>query len=271
MAYLSLFVIMISFIVQLISAFVALQLIVYSKKPTAGVLMLVGTALMAFRRAISLHRIMGNEIKIDLAAEITACIISFVLLVGFLYLSRLVTDLEQETDKRAETEETLKETTARLEALIHAIPDIVVFKNAEGRHLVVNKAAELFIGLPAAELLGKTNDEILPPDIAVACSNSDKEATDSLHPVQSEEKVVNKSGTIFLDTIKSPIFDDRGSLKGLVTVSRDITNRKHAEENIIRLSRQKELILNAAGEGIYGLDPEGNITFINPAGAKMVG
>ncbi|MEB3180566.1 MAG: ATP-binding protein [Nostocaceae cyanobacterium] len=44
-----------------------------------------------------------------------------------------------------------------------------------------------------------------------------------------------------------------------------------ANTSLQRLSRQHELILNSAGEGIYGLDRQGKITFINPAAAKMLG
>ncbi|HEX3035991.1 MAG TPA: sigma 54-interacting transcriptional regulator [Thermodesulfobacteriota bacterium] len=40
---------------------------------------------------------------------------------------------------------------------------------------------------------------------------------------------------------------------------------------MIGFRHQNELILNAAGEGIYGLDQDGNLTFINPAAAKMLG
>ena len=54
-------------------------------------------------------------------------------------------------------------------------------------------------------------------------------------------------------------------------ISRDITERTQGEEALERLRRQNELILNAAGEGIYGLDLQGNTTFVNPAAAKMIG
>ncbi len=47
--------------------------------------------------------------------------------------------------------------------------------------------------------------------------------------------------------------------------------QKRADEAFERLSRQNELILNSAGEGIYGLDLEGRTTFINPAAAQMIG
>ncbi len=47
--------------------------------------------------------------------------------------------------------------------------------------------------------------------------------------------------------------------------------RKRLEKELERLKRQYELILNAAGEGIFGVDLNGNATFVNPAAAKMLG
>ena len=44
-----------------------------------------------------------------------------------------------------------------------------------------------------------------------------------------------------------------------------------AQEKLEQLSRQNQLILNSAGEGIYGVDLEGKVTFVNPAGAKLLG
>jgi diguanylate cyclase (GGDEF)-like protein/PAS domain S-box-containing protein len=47
--------------------------------------------------------------------------------------------------------------------------------------------------------------------------------------------------------------------------------RKRGETEVARLSRQNELILNSAAEGICGLDPSGRISFANPAAARMLG
>ncbi len=46
--------------------------------------------------------------------------------------------------------------------------------------------------------------------------------------------------------------------------------RRQAEEALARLRREYELILNSAGEGIYGVDLDGNFTFINPKGAELL-
>ena len=52
---------------------------------------------------------------------------------------------------------------------------------------------------------------------------------------------------------------------------REISDRKQTKASLERLSRQSELILNSAGEGIYGLNSQGKLTFINPAAARMLG
>jgi len=51
----------------------------------------------------------------------------------------------------------------------------------------------------------------------------------------------------------------------------EILERRRAEEALARLSRQHQLILEAAGEGIYGVDRQGKVTFVNPAAAQMLG
>ena len=50
-----------------------------------------------------------------------------------------------------------------------------------------------------------------------------------------------------------------------------MTKSKQTDETVDDLLRKNELILNAAGEGIYGLDCDGNTTFVNPAAARMLG
>ncbi len=57
----------------------------------------------------------------------------------------------------------------------------------------------------------------------------------------------------------------------LVGTLQDVTELRRTEQALRQLGRQNELILESAGEGIYGLDLQGNATFVNPAAAQMVG
>ena len=61
-------------------------------------------------------------------------------------------------------------------------------------------------------------------------------------------------------------------LMGVVVMAgRDFSEHKQVEKALERLQRQNDLILHAAGEGIYGVDREGKTTFVNPAAARMIG
>ena len=56
-----------------------------------------------------------------------------------------------------------------------------------------------------------------------------------------------------------------------ISLQRDIAQREEMEREFARVSRQNQLILDAVGEGIFGLDFQGNHTFVNPQAAKMLG
>ncbi|MEJ2690785.1 MAG: PAS domain S-box protein, partial [Deltaproteobacteria bacterium] len=149
-------------------------------------------------------------------------------------LTRNITD-----NKRAEQE--LKEANARMESLLNAIPDLVLFKDAQRRCQVVNKAVAKSCGLRREEMLGKIDEEYFPPEIAAMCRASDENAMKASGPVHSEESTVGHDGeTIYLDTIKAPMHDEHGNLAGVVMVSRDITERKNMEE-ALRLTYQRKL------------------------------
>jgi PAS domain S-box-containing protein len=55
------------------------------------------------------------------------------------------------------------------------------------------------------------------------------------------------------------------------SLEKEIADRRLAQTQLEQLGRQNQLILNSAGEGIYGLNLDGIVTFVNPAGAKLLG
>jgi PAS domain S-box-containing protein len=69
----------------------------------------------------------------------------------------------------------------------------------------------------------------------------------------------------------SPIVDEGGHVIGASKIARDITERKRIEQSLHELRRHNELILESAGDGIYGIDSRGRSTFVNPAAAQLLG
>ncbi len=157
----------------------------------------------------------------------------------YISIAGLNRKLHREISERARAENTLREKNTMLQTLIHAIPDPVIFKDSDGRYLLVNKAMEKTFGFGQDAFVGKTDDELSPPDVAEKCKRSDGEAIRKGGPIWSDESYTDKNGeTRYLDVVKAPISDDKGGLKGLVVISRDITERKQGED-ALRESEEK--------------------------------
>jgi two-component system cell cycle sensor histidine kinase/response regulator CckA len=144
------------------------------------------------------------------------CLVEF-----FLYWSRRYTRQLEAERRKADT---------MLTTIVQSISDLVYVKDVEGRHLMVNKAVEEFTGQNAEQLLGKSMKDLLPPDLAAPCMQSDREPIITGKPCRIEERFSNAGGSRTLDTIKTPLRDDRGAIIGIVGISRDITEKLKAEE-----------------------------------------
>ncbi|MGD0283644.1 MAG: PAS domain S-box protein, partial [Dissulfurispiraceae bacterium] len=157
-------------------------------------------------------------------------------------------ELEHEIAGRRRIEDALMETNTMLQTLLNAIPEQIFFKDYGGRLLLGNNLFEECLGLKQEEFTGKTNNEVLPADVAELCNRSDEEAINRGKTTQSQEHYTDRNGEIrFLDVIKAPIYDVRGGLIGLVGVSRDITKRKQADSEL----RLHSEILENMAEGVF--------------------
>jgi PAS domain S-box-containing protein len=155
----------------------------------------------------------------------------------------LLADLAWDIVESRKAEDKLRESNTRLQALINSIPDMVVFKDVGGKHLIVNKAVEEFTGLSHEEIEGKTEAQLLPPDLAGACKQSDEAVLKSRRPLRFEENCTDRAGLkVYFDTIKAPIIDSLDNVAGLVAISRDVTDRLKIEEAL----RSSELRLTEA-------------------------
>ncbi len=150
----------------------------------------------------------------------------------------------------------------------------IVLANSSGSIILLNDAARTMFGYTDQELLNKPLTVLMPERYREA-HRKGLERIRTLGKTQVVGKTLELHG-LRKDGIEFPLELSLATWKSggesfYSGIIRDITERKRAEEAFERLSRQNELILNSAGEGIYGLDLEGRTTFINPAAAQMIG
>lgn len=173
---------------------------------------------------------------------------------------------------RKKAEEALRENEEQLRTLVEAMPEVIYFKDTQGRNIIVNKAYEELVGLKKEQILGKTDEELLPPDLAEQCRKSDEEAIKKRKLIRSEEQTINKGGDkIFFESIKAPLIDKSGNIKGLIGVSRDITDRKQSEERLQIEKARLDQLFESAREGIVTVDKEGRVVRINNEFIRLFG
>ncbi|MGH2575204.1 MAG: PAS domain S-box protein, partial [Ignavibacteria bacterium] len=155
----------------------------------------------------------------------------------------------RDVTERKQAEEAFKDTSQKMETLIEATTDAVLFKDGEGRWLLINSAAADLLGLENTDYTGKTDAELaeLSPysrNALLTFSQTDYRAWENKKATVNEETLQTKDGArVILETIKVPVYNSDGSRKGLVIVGRDVTARKEAETAI---SQSEEKYRNLA-------------------------
>jgi PAS domain S-box-containing protein len=129
-----------------------------------------------------------------------------------------------------------------LQALIHALPDRIYAKDTLSRFTLNNRAHLAALGvLTQEDALGKTDADFRPAAIAAASLADDSRVLMGEAIVNREEISVQPDGSqVHLLTTKVPLRDASGQIIGLVGVGKDVTARRHAEEELKRANRRLE-------------------------------
>ncbi len=117
-------------------------------------------------------------------------------------------------------------TAAKLATIVEMLPDIIYFKDNAGVYQMANRAFEQFVGKTSEEIIGRTDYDLLPLVLAQQCSDGDRALIESGKPQRCEEKLPVNGEERYFDTIKVPVFDEKGNSAGFVGVSREITESK---------------------------------------------
>ncbi len=174
--------------------------------------------------------------------------------------------------KRAE--EALGEERNLLRTLIDNFLDPICVKDREGRFILANPAFARHVGATAPEeVIGKTDFEFFPMEVAAHYRSSDQEVIRSGKAVLNSEEVgLNRQGTrVWTLTTRVPLRDAGGRIIGLVVVSRDIGELRRAEESLRASEALYHSLVESIPMSVFRKDLEGRFIFGNTLFCKALG
>ncbi len=146
-----------------------------------------------------------------------------------LFLASAAIDISEH--KRAD--EALRESQHRQMAILNSIPDMAWLKDKDSRYIAANETFCRSFCIKLEDLVGKTDFDISPEDLAQKYRADDQKVVKSGRQMRIEEPWASKGDAgerMYLETIKTPIRNEKREIIGTSGIARDITERKKAEE-----------------------------------------
>ncbi|MEO6335050.1 MAG: PAS domain S-box protein [Pyrinomonadaceae bacterium] len=174
--------------------------------------------------------------------------------------------------ERKEAEKALRDSEQRFSRFMQHLPGLAWIKDLEGRYVYANESAEKSFGMAGAELHGKTDDEIFPPEMALQFREHDRRALESASGVQTAGSLLEDDGVVHHSIIsKFPIIGADGKTALIGGMAIDVTEQKQAEAALRQRVDFDEAVMRNMAEGLYTVDAAGAVTSINPAAEKLFG
>ncbi len=271
-----------SIVLAVVTSFVGLQLISYSRDEDRGwfvklaiavvmglaipVMHYTGMAAVSFR-STGVAPSLSQSVNISALATSAILVVTFVVL-GFVVITSLI-------DRRLSAQQSILDDERKmLRALIDNIPDFMYVKDRQSKFVIANAHTAQLLGANSAEeLLGKTDFDSFPKELAAAFYADEQEVMRSGQASYNrEEKGLDATGkaTCILTT-KVPLRDRKGRVTGIAGVGRDIGERKKSEEAIRVAHEQAEIFINAVPSILIGVDQDSYITRWNSTAARAFG
>ena len=185
--------------------------------------------------------------------------------------------IANDVTKRKEAEFLLQENELRLRTLINATPDIITFKDGDGRYLETNEANLKLFDLEGFDYRGKTDSELAEyspfyKEALLYCEKTDKLVWEKNTVSRVEEIIPNPDGSVkIFDVIKIPLFYPDGDKKGLIIVGRDVSDAKYSKEALEESEKKYRNLVEDISEVIFSLDAQGYFTYVSPSIKKLAG
>jgi PAS domain S-box-containing protein len=151
---------------------------------------------------------------------------------------RYAVSVNLDVSERMRAERELEENTTLLHEIIEKAPVIIFVKDTEGRYVLANERMLIASGLTREKVIGKTDAELFPPEVAEAFQSADREALSGGGVNVVEDILPAGDEVLHFMTTKFALRNANGNNQALCCIALDVTARKKAEAETQRLQEE---------------------------------
>ena len=145
-------------------------------------------------------------------------------------------------------EQALQDSEQRFARFMQNLPGLAWIKDSDGRYVYANHGAEKAFRMSSAQLYGKTDEEVFPPETAARFRENDLRAVARPSGMQVVESLMHDDGVLHHSVVsKFPIPAKDGTSVLIGGIAFDITDRVQAEKTAMEASRQKDAFFAVLG------------------------
>jgi PAS domain S-box-containing protein len=153
-------------------------------------------------------------------------------------------ELEQRVEERTRElqalNERLRESESRMQAILDTAPPLVYIKDPDGRYQFLNLRFEKTLDVSREQVIGQTDHDLFPPDVADPIREIDRRVLADGKPVEAEEVAYRNGEKRTFFSMKFPLFDGAGKAYALCGMSTDITEHKRGEQALRQYNAELE-------------------------------
>ena len=177
----------------------------------------------------------------------------------------------EDITQRKRAEEALRASEERYRTLAESSPDAIFILNRDIRVEYVNSAAAALWRRKPEDLIGLTQADLFPAEIAQNHSRVVSDVFATGHPVHREKPLTFPVGDQWIEIRLAPLCDARGTVTSVMGIRRDITERRRSEQQLAEALESESEDDRSVPMGISAYKASGECVFANEALARMVG
>jgi two-component system, NtrC family, sensor kinase len=180
--------------------------------------------------------------------------------------------LESELAEREKAERALRDSESLYHSLVETLPQNIFRKGTDERFSFVNRRFCATVGKTSDEILGKTDADLFPAELAEKYRADDEKVMRDRTHYETVEKHVTPDGQVhYVQVLKTPLIDADGRVSGTQCIFWDVTGKHRAEEELARSEERFSLAVRGSNDGLFDWNISTGEIYYSPRFKELLG